>query len=121
MYGPDATETATKDIISGSLTAQEIRMNPETLQIAKDSAITLTDQNVILDKTGVNTWKFAGLPDKNVPFTNGESYYVRVSDPKNIRVVGGINYEVISVINLDTGKTEQLDTNGRWVLVQPER
>lgn len=112
FYGTDTTETATKDIISGSLTAQEIRMNPETLQIAKSNAVSISGDNVFFDRQGgANTYRFTGLPDKNVPFTDGYSYYVRISDPKDVRVVGGRNYQIVSVINLDTGKTETIKTS----------
>lgn len=111
MYGPDATETIQKDLINGVLTAQEIRTDPEKLQAAKDNAIIVSGENVFLDKQGTNTYKFTGLPDKNVPFTDGYSYYVRISDPKDVRVVGGRNYQIVSVINIDTGETETIKTS----------
>ena len=111
MYGPDATETIQKDLINGVLTAQEIRTDPEKLQAAKDNAIIVSGENVFLDKQGTNTYKFTGLPDKNVPFTDGYSYYVRISEPKDVRVVGGRNYQIVSVINIDTGETETIKTS----------
>lgn len=107
MYGPDATETIQKDLINGVLTAQEIRTDPVKLQAAKDNAIIVSGENVFKDKKGANTYRFTGLPDKNVPFTDGNGYYVRISDPQDVKVTG-TNYQIITVIDLDTGKTKKI-------------
>jgi hypothetical protein len=111
VYDTDTTETIQKDLINGVLTAQEIRTDPEKLQAAKDNAIIVSGENTFKDRKGVNTYRFTGLPDKNVPFTDGNGYFVRISDPQDVRVVGGINYQIVTVINLDTGETKKIKSN----------
>lgn len=111
MFSGTTQQDVIDQAVTGQLTYQQIKSDPQKLKAAKESATPWTMEQKETG-TGTNSVKrFQSVPEKNVPFTVDGKTVMRIGDVLTKKVIGDDDLEYFMTIDLDSGASYKVSTH----------